>query len=323
VARFTIGPVPRRLRWSLTPNGPGAPVARGSGEAGSTLAVRVPTTAATGLYLLRVRAGGHRALAPVVVQGHTRGSVLVVLPAIQWQGLNPVDDDNDGFPNLLSSGDTVALDRPFAHGLPPAGLEQQVAPLLRFLDRQDLPYDLTTDLALAETNGKGLTGRPGVLFAGDETWLTADMDVALRDYVENGGRVASFGTDSFRRIVSLGTDQLGQPTKPDRLNVFSEETAQTTTEAAPVQVGVDTLGLFNGTGGFFGSFTHLEQDQRIVAGGRILSQAGRDAQHPAFVAYSLGKGEVVRVGSPEWAQQLTTSVELGTVTRRIWSLLSQ
>jgi hypothetical protein len=31
----------------------------------------------------------------------------------------------------------------------------------------------------------------------------------------------------------------------------------------------------------------------------------------------------VRVGSPEWAQQLTTSVELGTVTRRIWSLLSQ
>jgi hypothetical protein len=257
------------------------------------------------------------------VQGHTRGRVLVVLPAIQWQGLNPVDDDNDGFPNLLSSGDTVALDRPFAHGLPPVGLEQQVAPLLRFLDRQDLPYDLTTDLALAETGGKGLTGRPGVLFAGDETWLTADMDVALRDYVENGGRVASFGTDSFRRIVSLGTNQLGQPTKPDRLNVFSEETAQTTTEAAPMQVGVDQLALFSGTGGLFGSFTHLEQDQRIVAGGRILSQAGRDPQHPAFVAYSLGQGDVVRVGSSDWAQQLTTSVELGTVTRRIWSLLSQ
>lgn len=323
VVRFKVGPVPRRLRWSLSPAGPSAPVARGSAAASTTLAVRVPPRAPTGLYMLRVQAGGHRALTPLAVRGHSRGRVLVVLPAIQWQGLNPVDDDNDGFPNLLSEGDTVGIDRPFAHGLPPAGLEQQVVPLLRFLDRSGLPYDLTTDLALARGHGPGLTGRPGVLFPGDETWLTDRVQLALQDYVQGGGRVASFGTDSFRRLVSLGADQLGDPTKPERLNVFSEETAETTTDAAPMQVGNDALQLFAGTGGFLGSFTRLEQNQRLVGGGQILSQAGRDPQHPAFVAYSLGKGYVVRVGSAQWASQLATSIEMGAVTRRIWSLLSQ
>ena len=70
------------------------------------------------------------------MRGHTRGPVLVVLPAIAWQGLNPIDDDNDGFPNLLSAGRLGELkDRPFATAAGPAGLAQQVAPLLRFLDR--------------------------------------------------------------------------------------------------------------------------------------------------------------------------------------------
>ena len=125
------------------------------GPPSTTLAVRVPPKAPTGLYMLRVQAGGHRAVTPLAVRGHSRGRVLVVLPTIQWQGLNPVDDDNDGFPNLLSEGDTVGIDRPFAHGLLPAGLEQQVVPLLRFLDRSGLPYDLTTDLALARGHGPG------------------------------------------------------------------------------------------------------------------------------------------------------------------------
>jgi flagellar hook assembly protein FlgD len=323
VVRFKVGPVPRRLRWSLSSAGAEAPLTRGAGSASTTLAVRVPPRAPTGLYILRVQAGGHRAQAPLAVRGHSRGRVLVVLPAIAWQGLNPVDDDNDGFPNLLTSRDTVGIDRPFAHGLPPAGLVQQVVPLLRFLDRSGLPYDLTTDLALARGNGPGLTGRPGVLFPGDETWLTDRVQLDLQNYVQGGGRVASFGTDSFRRLVSLGADQLGDPSTPERVSLFSEETAEASSEAAPMQVGSDTLALFAGTGGFFGSFTRLEQQQRLVGGAQILSQAGRDPQHPAFVAYSLGKGIVVRVGSPDWASQLTTSVEMGTVTRRIWSLLSQ
>src|SRR5438045_135266 len=60
VAHFQIAPLPRRNRWSLGPVGPGRVVARGTGG-GLQLAVRIPSSTPTGLYLLRVVAAGHRA----------------------------------------------------------------------------------------------------------------------------------------------------------------------------------------------------------------------------------------------------------------------
>jgi hypothetical protein len=60
-----------------------------------------------------------------------------------------------------------------------------------------------------------------------------------------------------------------------------------------------------------------------VSGTQLLESAGRDPKHPAFVAYKLGNGIVVRVGSPQWASQLAGDVEVSNVTRHIWSLLSQ
>jgi FlgD Ig-like domain len=323
VVRFRIGPVARRLRWNLTAVGAGSPVTRGEGN-GKVLAVRVPSDAATGLYLLRVQAAGHRAVTPLVVRRHSQKGVLVVLPAITWQGLNQVDDDNNGFANLLSSGDPVSTVRPFAHGQLPTGLQEQVIPLLRFLAREHLPYELTTDLALAQGTGPGIGGRPGVLFAGDETWLTDKVDLALRDYVDKGGKVASFGTDAFRRLVSLGPKTLQDPTEPERVNLFGEETSELKTEPAPMAVNPGSeLGLLSGTDGLFGTFDTFEQQDRLVSGTQVLESAGRDPKHPAFVAYKLGDGIVVRVGTPQWAAQLASDPELTNVTRHIWTFLSQ
>jgi len=323
VAHFQIGPLPRRLRWSLGPAGPGRAVARGSGS-GAKLAVRIPSNAATGLYLLRVVAAGHRASQPVVVQGSRKGKVLVVLPAIAWQGGNLVDDDFDGFANTLSGGEAVSIDRPFAHGLPPAGLRDRVDPLLRFLARERQPYEITTDLALAQDRGPQLAGHSGVMFVGDETWLTSKVNLALRSYVEAGGKVASFGTDSFRRGVGLAGTQLINPSAPERVNVFGEEVSEARIQQAPMVVNQDSLGLFAGvSGGLLGSFNQFEQSQRLVGGTQILSSAGRDPRHPAFIAYRLGKGIVVRAGSSEWASSLAGDVELTDVTRRVWSLLSR
>jgi hypothetical protein len=324
LARFKIGPVARRLRWSLGPVGPGRALARGSG-AGRELPVHVPSDAASGVYLLRVQAAGHRAVQPVVVQGAKRGPVLVVVPAIAWQGGNQVDDDFDGFPNTLGGGEAVGVARPFAHGLPPAGLTDKLDPLLRFFAREKTPYEITTDLALAQGRGPGIAGHKGVLFVGDETWLTNKLDLALHDYVEKGGRVASFGTDAFRRQVGIAANQLVNPTRPDRFNVFGEQVDEAQIQPAPMAVNQpDTLGLFgNVTDGFFGDFKQFEQSQRLVGGTQILSSAGRDPQHPAFVAYRLGKGIVVRAGTPEWGPSLAGDIELTDVTRRVWSLLSR
>lgn len=324
VARFQIGPTPRRLRWSLGPARSGRAIARGSGS-GKQLQVRVPSDAASGVYLLRVVAAGHRAAQPVVVQGAHRGSVLVVLPAMAWQGSNQVDDDGDGFANTLRGGESVKVERPFAHGLPPAGLSDRLEPLLRFLAREHEPYEITTDLALAQGRGPGIAGHHGVMFVGDETWLTNKVDLALRDYVERGGRVASFGTDAFRRRVGLGAGELIDPTRPERFNVFGEQVNEAQIQQAPMVVNQpDTLGLFRAVaGGLFGEFDRFEQSQRLVGGTQVLSSAGRDPQHPAFIAYKLGTGIVVRVGTPEWGSKLNGNVELTDVTRRVWSLLSR
>jgi hypothetical protein len=323
VVRFHVGPVPRRLRWNLTAVSGGSPVGRGDGS-GETLAVRVPRDAGTGLYLLRVQAAGHRAVQPVVVRRGSQKGVLVVLPAITWQGLNQVDDDNNGFANLLSAGDAVRADRFFAHGQLPAGMNEQEIPLLRFLARERVPYELTTDLALAGGHGPRIGGRPGVLFAGDETWLTDEVSLALRDYVDKGGRVASFGTDAFRRLVSLGPDTLQDPTEPERANIFGEQTSESKTEPAPLADNPGSeLGLLSGTDGLFGSFDTFEQQDRLVSGAQLLESAGRDPKHPAFVAYKLGDGMVVRVGTPQWASQLAGDPELSSVTRHIWAFLSQ
>ena len=117
------------------------PIVRG-GRIGGLLRVRVPRRTRTGVYLVRVRAGDRRAVWPLAVAGlpQTPGSAarprpLVVLPALTWQGLNPVDSDHDGFADTLPAAPQVPLERGFAGGGLPPGFRSETAPLLRFLDR--------------------------------------------------------------------------------------------------------------------------------------------------------------------------------------------
>jgi hypothetical protein len=109
------------------------------------------------------------------------------------------------------------------------------------------------------------------------------------------------------------------------VNVFGEQTASTRIQQAPMVVNQpDTLGLFRGVpDGLLGDFQQFEQSEKLVGGTQVLSSAGRDPKHPAFIAYRLGRGIVVRAGTPEWGQDLAGSVELTDVTRRVWSLLSR
>ena len=65
----------------------------------------------------------------------------------------------------------------------PADLRAEEAPLLTFLDRAKIRYDLTTDLALALGNGPRATDRPAVLLAGPERWITVAYGRRLRRYV--------------------------------------------------------------------------------------------------------------------------------------------
>ena len=321
IARVGVGGPARRFRWKLTRLGSIRPVRRGRGS-GHSLGFRVPADAPTGVYNLVVEGAGHRATAPIAVRAGGAAPVLVVLPAIAWQGRNAVDGDRDGFDETLDDSRAVGVDRALAEGRPPAGFVTRVAPLMRFLGRRD--YDLTTDLALARGNGPRLREYQGLMFAGDERWLPARLNRRLRAYVQGGGKVASFGTDAFRRRVNVTDELLADPSRPERTNVFGERTSPLASEdPAPLVRERDGLKLFAGTDGLIGLFDSFERSDGFAGAAKLETAAGRDPGKPVFVGYRLGEGVVVRVGVRGWAAALDDGEEEAKVTKRIWALLSR
>jgi hypothetical protein len=309
------------VRWRLKRVGETRAVADGR-DGADGLRVEIPRRATTGVYVARLVTHSGRASVPLVVnRASTDARVLVVLPAISWQAHNPVDDDADGFPNTLADSVSVRTDRPFAFGRLPKAFARETAGLLTLLGERD--YALTTDLALARQRGSRLTGHSGVLFAGSALYLTEELDAELRSFVDAGGRLASFGTDAFRRTVDITATSIGDQSTPQRSNVFGEAVNATSSEAAPLVVHSDGLGLFAGTDGFVGLFTRFEQQEALVDGAQSLTAAGREPDHPAFAGYRLGRGTVIRVGAPEWAKAIEEDAEVATVTEAVWRLLSR
>jgi hypothetical protein len=164
-----------------------------------------------------------------------------------------------------------------------------------------------------------------VAFAGSALWLPSSLARRLRSYVADGGRLASFGADAFRRSIGLDGDSISDPSPPRRENAFGERTALLQTGEAPLSVFEDRLGLFDGLSDLIGEFTVFERSVHLPPRSELVEAAGREVEEPAFVGYRLGGGLVLRSGTPQWARELEEerlSVEVPRVTRRIWTLLS-
>jgi hypothetical protein len=329
---LVVGPFDRSISFVVSRLGDPEPIRRGE-RIGGRFRVTIPRDARTGVYLVRVRAGRHRGVWPLAVAGLPRSKraaerarPLVVLPAITWQGLNPVDDDLDGFVDTLPAGGPVSLARPFRGGGLPPRFRSETAPLLLYLDREALPYDLTTDVSLARGEGPALGNAPGAAFAGSALWLTEPLLRRLRDQVSDGLSAASFGADAFRRSVRLSGDRLADPSRPRRTNVFGEATAILHTSKAPLTVFEDGLGLFEGVDSFVGEFTEFEQSKSLPSEAREIATAGRDPDQPAFVTFGLGGGLVVRTGTAQWSRELEEAElddEVPAVTKRLWRVLAR
>ncbi|MEX1141910.1 MAG: FlgD immunoglobulin-like domain containing protein [Thermoleophilaceae bacterium] len=334
VARLEVGPDERPFRFALTRLGSPKEIRDGR-RSGGALRVHLPDDARTGVYVVRVRSRGREAAWPLAVAGlpprgvaPDRPRPLVVLPAITWQGASPHDSDLDGFAETLRDAGSIPVPRPLANGRMPPRFAGEISPLLRFLDRARLAYDLTTDLALARGEGPALGNAPGIAIAGTATWLPRGVRDRLREEVERHGKPAiAFGAASLRRTVDLDGGRLRFPSPPRPDDLFGERTELESVEPpAPLSVERDRLGLLEGVDGLFGEFGLVERSVSLPDDARLLTGAGREPGEPAFVAYRLGEGIVLRPGTPEWARRLeerTLDDEVPAITRRVWRLLGR
>ncbi len=274
----------------------------------------------------------YRTTVPLVVRATQPRPVLVVLPALTWQGLNPVDDDGDGMPNTLDAGGARAsalLARPLADGMP-ADVAQQEGPLLQVLDANHLRYDLTTDAALATGSGPPLAGHSGVVLAGDARWITAALRGQLRAYVRGGGRVWSLGTDSLRRIVRLAGGVLRAPSAPqatDALGARPQQPLVLARAGAPATMTTyaeGSVGLFTDTSGAFPGYDNYETLAGVMPGATLDAAAGPAANVPVIALWTLGRGFAIHTGLPQLAARAQAGdPDAAALVQRIWVLLGR
>ncbi len=313
-------------RWTLTLAGARRPLRSGRSSA-VALPIALPAAAGPGVYALGLSWGTHQTAVPLIA-GARAGSpaahapVLVVLPALTWQGLNPVDDSGDGIPSTLSAGLPVRLARPLVDGLP-AGLGDEAA-LLAALRRAHLSVDLTTDIALAQGSGPTLSGHAGVVLAGTETWLPDTLASDLSTYVEQGGHVLSLGIDSMLRGVTIAGASALDPTPARSTDaLLARPGPVTATGGSLIFVARDGLHIFSGTSRLLSGYRSYQPIGSVAAPAAIASAAGVTAAQPSIVGYRLGRGIVVDIGLPGFAGSLSSNVDARQLLASIWRVIAR
>jgi hypothetical protein len=325
VAELPVNPPPGGYRYRLRRVG-GDTVTSGVARS-ATLRFRVPKDAVPGLYTLAVSArlrppgGGGTAVAPVAVSRERARGPLLVYPSIAWQALNPADGNGDGFADdfaSLADGRELRVhaNRTIAGGAMPAGFAEREAALARYLAARAQPFAarVTTDYALALDPSPLHGGRRAVIFAGDERWITPLLGSELRQFVKRGGRVVFFTPDAFRRTVRLTAGTIAGPSQRAERDVFGESIDVEQSAEAPLVAFADQLGLMRGPTGLFTRFENSRSRARVA---EVQTAAGRRAGSPGLVAYSLGKGLVIRVGADGWQSALMPSSREGAADANV------
>jgi hypothetical protein len=308
--------------WALRRAGAQKVLRAGSSRA-HVLPVRVPG-GGPGLYELALRWGAHRTVVPLVASAHrpARARVLVVLPALTWQGDNPVDDDYDGIPNTLADGQPILLARALVDGLP-AGFADEAA-LLAHLRSARLPFDLTTDIGLLDGNGPPLSGHRGVVLAGDERWLPESLGSTLSTFVERGGHVLSLGIDSLRRSVTVSGDQAMDPGPARAADYLLAHPGRlVSARGTLILVDKDGLNIFRGTSGALRGYGSYQPITSVTPPAVIVSAAGASNAQPSVVGYRLGHGDVIDIGLPGFGSSLRRNIDASELLASVWRLLGR
>jgi hypothetical protein len=318
----------RPYTWTLRRFGSPQALGHGSMAAGRyTLKVHLPGDHAA-VYAVSLRAGVQRTVVPVVADATGRAAfthTLLVLPALTWQGENPVDDTGDGLPSTLAAGDQIALNRPLADGLP-AGLAGELE-LISYLNRHHLYYQLTTDVGLADGIGPRLTGHTGVVLDGSLRWLPSKLTSLLSTYARSGGTVLSVGVDSMQAEATLhssaGSQTAGPPSSLSVDPFGAHHGAVSRTRGALITVLSDRLRIFGPAVAFPGFSVGQAINPPAGTPGSAVSAAGVAAGQSNITGFDDGRGRVVEIGLPQFAASLAHNVNAQELMARLWNLLSR
>ena len=314
-------------RWALRRAGQARVIVHGTSSSSSSgtgtgkLAVRMPSA---GLYELTLVSHRRRTTVPLVASAvgkRAAAKVLVVLPALTWQGADPTDDDSDGLIDTLSNGSQINVERPLVAGLP-RGVDDEAA-LLNFLDSESLSYDVTTDVALAEGIGPSLQGRSGVLLDGTFSWLPAQLVAQLRSFVTAGGGAFAAGLRSLESTAEISDGTAGPiagPARPLAVDPFgvrhgtvSPADGQIITSLTPT----DGLGIFSSADALqFPSYQVLTPSR-----GAVASAGGVADSAVSIVGFHLGNGTVVEAGLPDFGASLDSDVQSGELLSQVWHVV--
>ena len=188
----------------------------------------------------------------------------------------------------------------------PATFADQTAPLLVFLDRARIRYDLTSDLALDRSRARAPPTARACCWPARCAGSRATLARRLRRYVEDGGQLASFGTDSLRRGVRVGPSRLSRPrsrrrpTRSARASTRSRARARAAGRFVPLTALADdaALGLLTGSDGVVDAFGRLEESQARGrrARGKVVDGA-RPGRHRRRARRGRGEGRAAARGA--------------------------
>jgi hypothetical protein len=318
----------KRYDWILRRVGTPGAVDRGTS---SSTVLKVRTRSERGaVYRLAVSVGGARAEVPALSNDARKQSVLVVVPAITWQGLEPLDDDGDGLVNTLngpgeSRASRVRTPRVLSHL--PRNFATGERPVLEWLARHRKRFEITSDLALARGEGPKLEGHRGVLLLGEQRWTTPELAARLRAFVRGGATAAALDPAGLRRSVELSradepTSVLRAPGPFTSENAFGLTSRGAVRLDGPPQNDKDDVGLFDGTDGRFEGYA-VGWPLEDTGESTVVASAVDAADHLLIAAVKVGDGFVIRTGLPAFASRLADDSDTSELMDSTWRRLSR
>ena len=179
------------------------PVAKGREGAREPVDLTAPS-GDSGLYVLEVAVGTQTSAVPMLVQSRERARMLVVVPTITWIG---TDDGRRGPRRRAQHARRPARRCSWPRVMPSTACRPTCSRTSRRCSSTSTARTSATTSRATSTSrcraSPRASDRTGVLLAGSERWITRGYARRLRHYVLDGGRLASFGTESLRRGVTL------------------------------------------------------------------------------------------------------------------------